>query len=381
MKKALWISILIVLSMTAACLIYVPYEEDGTRSRNGEETWRGDSAMDVSYFYDSLSPYGDWIDYQPYGYVWTPRRVSRSWRPYTHGRWVWTDYGWTWISSYDWGWAPFHYGRWGYDRYLGWYWVPDTIWGPAWVTWRTGDLYCGWAPLPPGAEFREGIGIGSSGYDIPQFGWVFVDGRYFLDERIDRWVLPYERNITVFNFAYIHNDIRVRAGHPYNGGVDFDRIRRMTGRDEIAMHELRDPNSPGRARVESREVLLHRPNLTPNQLARPKRIAKKDDASLALDMKDEDTAPDADLIIRDRQEHENKLLEESQETEIGSIRRKIDQDKSIAKTSEEKRKLEEDYKAKVDELKKKHAEEKAEISGRHKTETEKVKKGKIKKKD
>ena len=28
------------------------------------------------------------------------------------GHWLQTEYGWTWISDWDWGWAPFHYGRW-----------------------------------------------------------------------------------------------------------------------------------------------------------------------------------------------------------------------------------------------------------------------------
>ena len=41
-------------------------------------------------FYDDLSPYGDWIDYPEYGYVWHPRVTD--FRPYSTSRhWVWTD--------------------------------------------------------------------------------------------------------------------------------------------------------------------------------------------------------------------------------------------------------------------------------------------------
>jgi hypothetical protein len=60
-----------------------------------------------------------------------------------------TEYGWTWVSDWDWGWAPFHYGRWLTIGGYGWCWVPGTIWGPAWVSWRYGGGYAGWAPLPP----------------------------------------------------------------------------------------------------------------------------------------------------------------------------------------------------------------------------------------
>src|SRR6266496_4345326 len=96
--------------------------------------------VDISYqtFYDELSPYGEWIDYPEYGYVWVPE--VDDFRPYsTGGHWVWTDdYGWMWASDYDWGWAPFHYGRWTYDDWYGWIWVPGYEWSPAWVEWRTG---------------------------------------------------------------------------------------------------------------------------------------------------------------------------------------------------------------------------------------------------
>ncbi len=70
---------------------------------------------DVTYFYDSLSPYGTWVYLEGYGWCWQPRTVviSRGWRPYCDGgHWVYSDAGWYWQSDYSWGWAPFHYGRW-----------------------------------------------------------------------------------------------------------------------------------------------------------------------------------------------------------------------------------------------------------------------------
>jgi len=132
MKKNAFIILLGLLFM-ASCMVYVPY--------SGEEVPPGEYpvepaptpapvpalSMDVSYFYDSLSSYGMWAYHPTYRYVWVPQNVPFGWRPYTRGQWLWTDYGWTWHSSFAWGWAPFHYGRWGWDGEFGWYWVPGDL--------------------------------------------------------------------------------------------------------------------------------------------------------------------------------------------------------------------------------------------------------------
>ena len=83
-------------------------------------------SVNVSFFYDSLAPYGNWYSSPRYGWVWAPASVGASWRPYQYGHWAYSDYGWTWVSDYDWGWATFHYGRWYLDPVLGWVWVPGT---------------------------------------------------------------------------------------------------------------------------------------------------------------------------------------------------------------------------------------------------------------
>ena len=43
------------------------------------------SQVSVSYFYDSLSPYGQWFSDPSYGWCWTPYDVSVGWRPYSSG--------------------------------------------------------------------------------------------------------------------------------------------------------------------------------------------------------------------------------------------------------------------------------------------------------
>src|SRR5262245_49949441 len=68
-------------------------------------------AVGVDFFYSNLAPYGYWVDRPSYGWVWVPRHIRHHWRPYSYGRWVWTDYGWTWVSSEPFGWATYHYGR------------------------------------------------------------------------------------------------------------------------------------------------------------------------------------------------------------------------------------------------------------------------------
>jgi len=112
----------------------------------------GYDANAYQQFESELSPYGAWEDVPSYGHVWVPSPsvVGYDFTPYgTGGNWIDSEYGWTWNSDYDWGWAPFHYGRWMVMGGYGWCWIPGTTWGPAWVNWRWGGGYVGWAPMGP----------------------------------------------------------------------------------------------------------------------------------------------------------------------------------------------------------------------------------------
>jgi hypothetical protein len=76
----------------------------------------------------------------------------------TEGNWVYTDYDWSWACDADWEWTTDHYGRSYFNRSKGWIWIPGEEWTPAWVVWRSGGGYVGWAPLPPKPDvFGEGI--------------------------------------------------------------------------------------------------------------------------------------------------------------------------------------------------------------------------------
>jgi hypothetical protein len=120
---------------------------------------RADSEVSFQFFYDNLSPHGEWVDVGDYGTCWRPNNVNDDWSPYTDGYWSYTDAGWTWVSYEDFGDICYHYGRWVRADEVGWCWVPDYEWGPAWVSWRSDDDYIGWAPLPPEAHWRSSVGF------------------------------------------------------------------------------------------------------------------------------------------------------------------------------------------------------------------------------
>ena len=93
--------------------------------------------------------------------------------------------GWLWASDEEWGWATCHYGRWFFDDRYGWVWVPGRDWAPAWVAWRFGGGYVGWAPLPPQVRWNAGVGfrVGDVDFDawITPRQYVFVPERHFVD--------------------------------------------------------------------------------------------------------------------------------------------------------------------------------------------------------
>lgn len=186
--------------------------------------------VSVADFHDALAPYGRWVDVDPYGSCWVPEDVGYGWRPYTDGYWGYSDYGWTWVSYEPWGWAPYHYGRWAYDSFYGWVWVPDTVWGPAWVTWRYGDDWLGWAPLAPGVSW-SGYGLASFDvYNIPASRWCFTERRYFLDRNLVSHLVPIARNQGVFTTTTPVLGFGRRNGHPVNRGLSLSVVERFANR-------------------------------------------------------------------------------------------------------------------------------------------------------
>jgi len=175
-------------------------------------------------FYQPLSGYGEWVDVPSYGRCWHPARVDRGWRPYTTGYWEYTDVGWYWVSDEPWAWACYHYGSWVYDPNYGWVWIPGTEWAPAWVSWREGGDYVGWAPCGPG-----GIALSPSWFvfiDVGHFhnhfrrSSLIVDNRTILDRT--RRIGDFRRETRDFGGT--------RQRVVYNTGPSIDSVQRGTGR-------------------------------------------------------------------------------------------------------------------------------------------------------
>lgn len=242
--------------------------------KNASAQPRTDVSISYQTFYDELDPYGDWMEYPDYGYVWVPN-AGGDFRPYeTNGHWVWSDdYEWMWVSDYDWGWAPFHYGRWMQDPYYGWIWVPGYEWSPAWVAWRDGGDYYGWAPLRPGFNISVNINLG--GYNPPMDYWCFAPRRYITSPRIWDYCAPRRNNVTIINQTTIINNYNYNR-NVWRTGPGRRDAERYAGR--INPVRFRESSNPGRTRFRGNEVSVYRPRVqqgSSNQF-RPQRVERYD---------------------------------------------------------------------------------------------------------
>lgn len=232
-----------------SCAVQQPAQQSGY--------YAPEPTVNFQVFYDELSPYGQWVDYPGYGYVWMPE-VRRHFSPYsTDGYWVNTEYGWTWVSDYKWGWAPFHYGRWDYDDFYGWFWVPDNVWGPSWVTWRSGNGYYGWAPMRPGINLSRSF---NDGYrDINR--WNFVGANDFGRTDLNRYYVDRHQYNTIINNTTVVNNTTVdrRRNTTYVAGPSQDDVQNLTGR-RINRVTVEDTDRPG-SRLNNDQLRIFRPQV------------------------------------------------------------------------------------------------------------------------
>lgn len=186
----------------------------------------GISINGASDFYQPLAAHGYWVDRAPYGRCWYPAYVASDWRPYSDGQWVWTEEcGWYWVSSEPWAWACYHYGRWAWDSYYGWIWVPGTEWAPSWVSWRDGDDYVGWAPLPPECDFGP-QGVIAVNVIITPRAFVFVERRRFCEPIRPSLIVV---NQTIINKTKYVTNIRREHERVFVGGPDRQVIEHVSG--------------------------------------------------------------------------------------------------------------------------------------------------------
>ena len=214
--------------------------------------------ISIQSFYDELSPYGDWIYSHDYGYVWRPYFDNpEAFRPYSSGgHWVYTSYGWTWVSDYRWGWATFHYGRWDFDNYLGWLWIPGYEWAPAWVTWGEYDNYWGWAPMGPNIYVQ-------TNWYAPDPWWTFVPRNHFCSHNWNRYI--YNRPVHVTHITHITNiyadNDRSRGNRSswYNGPRVSD-VERYS-RERVRTMEVVDNQRADNTGIRNNRLNVYRPEV------------------------------------------------------------------------------------------------------------------------
>ena len=191
--------------------------------------------VSIDFFYNNLNG-GSWIEVGNYGYCWQPDVAvsDPSWRPYSDGYWAYTDLGWTWVSYEDYGWATYHYGRWVRLADYGWVWRPGYEWGPAWVSWRFGGGYAGWAPLPPETEVvyesRPLTGHLDVEFDIGPAYYNFVDVRYIGEPVLRSRIVDVNQNVAYINQTVNVTNITYKNKTVYNYGPDLNVVNQYSSR-------------------------------------------------------------------------------------------------------------------------------------------------------
>lgn len=300
--------------------------------------------IDVGVFYDELAPYGSWFSLDNYGWVWTPYGVSVGWRPYTNGYWVYTDYGWTWVSNYRWGWAPFHYGRWIFHSRHGWVWRPGNVWGPAWVVWRHSPGWIGWAPMPPEIEWRVGVGLRAEWGEIDRIvephWYSFVDERHFTAHDLDRRMELPARNVTLLRGTENMTNYTWAENRVVNRGISVERVEQAVGRP-LERRRVADTGSPGRgSEVRGNEVILYRPRIERENTTRAPRQeppARKPDSTLDQMRRREETEQ---RRLETQQARDREALEKRQRIERTQPPRQVRPEEINRQQENERRALE-----------------------------------------
>ncbi len=198
-------------------------------------------SVSISYFHQELSPYGRWVHTRAYGEIWYPTAVAAGWEPYVDGEWIYTECGWTWVSSDPFE-DPFHYGTWVWVDPYGWCWEPGYVWGPAWVTWAWTDGYIGWAPLP--ATFAISVtGYSGGPVTVAQNRYVFVPMQQFAGTNVSTVRVAAAQNPTILARARRTTRFSVSGGLVHASGPPTSLVQRATGKPvravSVSSHKLR----------------------------------------------------------------------------------------------------------------------------------------------
>ncbi len=274
--------------------------------------------VDASFFYTNLAPYGHWIEHGSDGWVWAPYDLASGWRPYTRGHWVMTDDGWLWVSDEPFGWATYHYGRWNYDSQYGWLWVPGYDWGPAWVAWRNGGGYIGWAPLPSQVGFTAGVGLNLGGVNLDvalgQDQFCFVAERSFTAPSIVTVVEPQARNVTIIHNTTNVTKYTVVNNRVVNQGIAVAAVEKATGH-KVTHYQIA-ATATGTARnttVRGNQVAVFQPKVVKKANVAPPPVSARATGTAAADLDKKHQQESATL--QHTQEAERTHLQQIHQTE------------------------------------------------------------------
>lgn len=258
MKNAILLRLSLVLMLGIGMML--------SRSASAQSTM----AVNFQVFYNELSPYGDWVIDPTYGNIWIPW-AEPGFHPYvSNGYWTMTNFGNTWVSNYPWGWAPFHYGRWFWSDFYGWAWVPGYEWGPAWVSWRSGGGFYGWAPLAPGLHISVNV-------NLPRNYWVFIPQRRFRHRHMHRYFAPQHQVVNIYNRTTVINNTYIVNNRTFVAGPERREIERVTN-TRVPVYQVSNAGNPGRAVVRNNSVQMYRPEISSNNEAvRPSRAISADE--------------------------------------------------------------------------------------------------------
>lgn len=254
----------------AAIAIIVPV----TAPTNWNPVASAEAATSISFsvFYDGLADYGDWVDYDG-DYVFVPVVSDRDWRPYREGHWVYArGYGWTWVSDERFGWATYHYGRWGFAQEIGWYWIPGTRWAPAWVSWRRSGDHVAWAPLPPHRGGGDDISISIDVGSIPDYYWVAVPTRSFLDVNLTIVIINDDRERRrIVNDSEFVGSVNIENNIVVNNIIDVNFVEEKTG-TQVKQVEVKQTDDPASAKATDGEVAVFNGTLEADKTAKPAKV-------------------------------------------------------------------------------------------------------------
>jgi hypothetical protein len=146
------------------------------------------------------------------------------------------------------------------------------------VTWRYGNDYCGWAPLPPRAVYREGVGFFYNGVAVSagfDFGlsvnfFTFVPAQNFCDPHPRRYRVTPAEVTKIYNHTTIINNFNVNSHDRtvVNNGIPPERISAVTHR-EIPRVNIREASAsvPHGEQLGRDALIVNRPHIQENAVS------------------------------------------------------------------------------------------------------------------